>query len=562
MKRIILLCCLAVCFFSKNAKADELPYGTYMIKMAYGGKIIDGADGYPAYGGDPASGCYADGNRLVMWGIASAYRNQKWIIQSDGAGKYIIKNAQSGKALDAYYAERHTNGGHLVTWQVNEGVTQKWKIEVLATGFYKIILAENNKAISVASLTPGDGENPVLWDYNGGNTQQWEIQRVVERAQTPWLYPVKKAGSRGDNDFFGHGPKVNLKVKLVIRNKNEIWAITDFSALEKGGDMFNQPDGTEAACHRENRIYQGNPGEEIERIYTSMACEMNYTDGDHNEDYILPKNSATEPAESRPMTTLSRNENWQIRGTDYDACAKFARIMGDRNGHDFNNALPGVQGGTGYQVFFNDIRIKVKNQNDKLKAFTKILNVAEGFYACGESTCSSSSGSGLLQFYRKNVSCAQVWTAVNSVVHVINAIRRIGIANMGIDPVTLKDKLREWQPDIQYSQVNSPGQGMNLINQTLGRNRPVIVLVSWGGSGVRDIYAPLYDSYGIGSAALHYVVIKGRDMVRKLYYVVDNGEPKTWTEDYLQQVVYWRPENFVIEGALYGSNVRPGSIIY
>ena len=66
------------------------------------------------------------------------------------------------------------------------------------------------------------------------------------------------------------------------------------------------------------------------------------------------------------MTRLGRSEDWQIRGTDYNACAKFARIIGDRNGNDFNNTSPGVDGGTGYQVFFNDIRVKVKNQNDKL----------------------------------------------------------------------------------------------------------------------------------------------------------------------------------------------------
>lgn len=133
---------------------------------------------------------------------------------------------------------------------------------------------------------------------------------------------------------------------------------------------------------------------------------------------------------------------------------------------------------------------------------------------------------------------------------------------MGIDPVSLSDKLRDWQPSIQYKQITNSVEGMRQIMQNIQNNKPTIILISWGGSGVRDIYAPLYDSYGIGSAALHYVVVKGRDSFRKLVYVVDNGQPKTWTEEYMSQVIYWRPENFVLEGALYGSNVKPGSLIF
>lgn len=234
MKKVLLYLLTGICLVTKY-NADEIPYGTYMIKMAYGDRIIDGADGYPSHINSSASGCFQDGSRIVMWDIASSYRNQKWIIESDGAGSYIIKNAMSGKALDAYYSERNTNGGHLVNWQVNAGVTQKWKISLLPSGFHTIRLAENNKAISVGSLTPRNGENPILSDYTGNNTQAWEIQRVIERAQTPWLQPTKKPGSNGDNDFFGHGPKVNLKVRLEVRQKNEIWAITDFNALEVGG---------------------------------------------------------------------------------------------------------------------------------------------------------------------------------------------------------------------------------------------------------------------------------------------------------------------------------------
>ena len=43
MKKVLLSLLTGICLFT-TANADEIPYGTYMIKMAYGDKIIDGAD--------------------------------------------------------------------------------------------------------------------------------------------------------------------------------------------------------------------------------------------------------------------------------------------------------------------------------------------------------------------------------------------------------------------------------------------------------------------------------------------------------------------------------------
>jgi hypothetical protein len=97
--------------------AVSIPYGTYYIKSAAARFYIDGTAGYQ----QNRSGAFADGTRIVMWGMAESYKNQKWIIQSDGAGSYYFKNAASGKAMDASWNERNNNGCPLITWQTNGG---------------------------------------------------------------------------------------------------------------------------------------------------------------------------------------------------------------------------------------------------------------------------------------------------------------------------------------------------------------------------------------------------------------------------------------------------------
>lgn len=521
--------------------AVSIPYGTYYIRSAAAKYYIDGTAGSQ----QSRNGAFGDGTRILMWQMAESYPNQKWIIQSDGAGSYSIKNAESGKAIDASWNERNNNGCPLICWQTNGGETQKWRISQLVTGKYVIRLASNSKAVTMTAPAPTDGTPLQLWDYSESRAdQQWELERVIEKAQTPWLYGYKKRGTGGDNEFFGHGPQINLDVRLVIRNSNEVWAITDFNAKEPG-------DATEAAAHNESMIYKGNSGEVIEYIYSRNGSYVRYTDNDHEEDFVLP----ADKGEQRPQVNL----DWQLPNTDYRDCVKFVRFIGDHNGSDFNNAPPGMDGGCGFQVFFNDIRVLVKKT---AMSSAKIVNVPEGFYACGESTCSGSSGSGFLNFNGVNITCDEVWRQCNSVVHVTNALRTLGIANLGVDPGTLRDIINRNKAGFQLLQINQSPIALNRIKANLRINKPTIILVSWGSKAVRDSYCPSYDSYGGGSAALHYVIVRGMDESRKLFYILDNGQPKTWTQEYMLSGIYWRPENFVIEGGLYGVGVRPGSIIF
>jgi hypothetical protein len=90
--------------------------------------------------------------------------------------------------------------------------------------------------------------------------------------------------------------------------------------------------------------------------------------------------------------------------------------------------------------------------------------------------------------------------------------------------------------------------------------------VAWGIRGIKDYYLPGDDSYGIGNAILHYVVIDGWDKGTQgnqtLWHVIDNGVHKKWTHEYFSRAFWWKPENFVIEGILYPQDVHPGNIVY
>jgi hypothetical protein len=89
-------------------------------------------------------------------------------------------------------------------------------------------------------------------------------------------YIPPKTGS-GDGDFDGNGPKVIVKVSLIVRPK-QLSALVYMSAKE------TQDDWTHAEGWREFPLYSPDPGWSINSVVGDLSSDYQYTDSNHTDD--------------------------------------------------------------------------------------------------------------------------------------------------------------------------------------------------------------------------------------------------------------------------------------
>ena len=550
--KLLLFTLLILAFQNINANID---YGVFYLKLRGTYKYLDANAGQ----------VMNNTGNIQLWDYAAGYTNQKWILEQTPTGTYFIKNMASGKCLDAARSTHNTNGGLVFLWQNVKTLNQQWNILPTTSGlFYKIKCASGGKLLSVNRRAPfANGQAIQVFDENIGLSQEWELIKVAEKLQTKWFYPTKKRGSGGDNDFFGNGPQIEATLSINLRGGNQIWASVFMNAKEVGGanrDIFNGgnllnngSDGTEAEGGWEELIYTANPGEIIESIENQTTATFSFKDKTHKLNYLTPANGE--------QTVDTRNLDFTLPGVNDQKAVRFAVFNGDTEGADFSSdpANPKTNGAA-IKIIFNDLMLRISNL--QYNTAQVILPVPEENYGCGESTCGATSGSAITQFYGVNKNCADVWQQINSVPHIINTLRSLSIANLGTNPPTLTDILNRNSPGFTLNHAPNNEEFIQTLNAKIAwGKKPVLLLTGWGSRCVRDYFADPTDPYGISNAALHFVVVRGVDIPRKLYYIVDNGIPKCWSKDYLLTVFNWGAENFAITEALNNVGTRTRTYI-
>ena len=145
--------------FTKVGTGDFDSSKLYSIISKHSGKALD------VYYGSQDNGAN------VLQYTYNGYNNQKWYVQKQSNGYYIIKNLASGKVLDAAGT---ANGSNVQQWEYGGGANQEWSIENV-NGYYKIINRGSGKSLDVANISAEDNANVQQWDYLGQDNQLWSI---------------------------------------------------------------------------------------------------------------------------------------------------------------------------------------------------------------------------------------------------------------------------------------------------------------------------------------------------------------------------------------------------
>ena len=93
-------------------------------------------------------------------------------------GTYVVKSAiNNNYVFDVSNASKNDRG-NVQIWQNANVTQQRFKIEYLNNGYYKIISEDSGKALDVDNAGKYDGANVQQFSYNGTDAQLWQIKDV------------------------------------------------------------------------------------------------------------------------------------------------------------------------------------------------------------------------------------------------------------------------------------------------------------------------------------------------------------------------------------------------
>ncbi len=143
--------------------------GTYKIESILNNK--------PAF--DIADGSKADGAKIQLWGYVNA-EQQKFDITCDNNGYYEIRSAFTDKVL-AIENNKASNGISIIQKTKQGTDDEKWIINSEGNGKYSINSKINNSSIDVPEYNAVDGQKLQLHDWNGETAQKFTFTKVKKK---------------------------------------------------------------------------------------------------------------------------------------------------------------------------------------------------------------------------------------------------------------------------------------------------------------------------------------------------------------------------------------------
>lgn len=174
----------------------------------------------------------------VLYNIGSVSKPTGWRmawITTNNYNKYIkgqtsttntntqtIKNgtyeliARCGKCVDVNGASS-ASGANIQLWERNYSSAQKFKVEYLGNGYYKILNVGSGKAIDVSGGNGTNGTNIQQYTWNNSNAQKW---RIVA-SNTSGYYCLKSAINGKCLDISGGGTANGTNIHLWESNSSD-----------------------------------------------------------------------------------------------------------------------------------------------------------------------------------------------------------------------------------------------------------------------------------------------------------------------------------------------------
>lgn len=235
--------------------------------------------------------------------------NEKWYIEPVEDGYYKIISVNSGKALDVLDGSR-TNGSNVGQFDYNGGDNQKWAIVLEDDGSYSIISKLSGKYLTALSEEATSGTNIGINKKTDEYPQNFYLSRVYTADDCADIqtgtYSIKTSG---DTDFVLDIPAgipdngICLEIYQSNSGDNQLYNI---SRTTDGYYLFES-----VATGKYLTV------ECISTLSGARICQWEYNNGD-NQKWILIKNAD----ETYTIISKSNGHAWDIKGGTFENCSE------------------------------------------------------------------------------------------------------------------------------------------------------------------------------------------------------------------------------------------------
>jgi hypothetical protein len=113
----------------------------------------------------------------VVQNTSSDISSQKWKVDDLGNGYYKLTNVNSSQVMDVNQYSPNDGAGIIqYPWSSGGGDNEQWQIVDNGGGYYKILNKYSGKALEVKGFSTANGSNTIdQWTWSGGDNQQWSL---------------------------------------------------------------------------------------------------------------------------------------------------------------------------------------------------------------------------------------------------------------------------------------------------------------------------------------------------------------------------------------------------
>lgn len=262
-------------------------------------------------------------------------------VNFDGSKVYKILSVNSGKALDVYYGEAE-NGTNILQYNYEEYPNQKWYVQKQDNGYYIIKNFQTGKVVTVEEFSKENGGNVHQWEYIGNTNQEWVIE------ESKGHYRLKNRNSGLYLDVADNSKEDNANVHQW-QSANEVSQLWDIVLAEEkpnqgGNTGESEPQQTESKpIESEPQQTESKPGEsepqqteskpgeseseqtgEPESEVTPIETEPQQTEGKPNESE--PQQTESKPLETEPQQTESKPLETEPQQTETEPATSLGAV--------------------------------------------------------------------------------------------------------------------------------------------------------------------------------------------------------------------------------------------